>query len=155
MDHEQTPQATTSALQAPVAQSQTVEDNAFHPEHSIQMIVTPSPRDSSAVASTMGLLPTSTERPLLGTGPEGQSTFPHSQNNPYADPERVPPPPPPTRSRDGHAHASSNHGGLMSGVGLHLPRQNDSGIDWIVPMNEKDRVSLPFDTSDICLYVVL
>lgn len=130
MDHEQIQQATT---QIPVAQSQPVEGAAFRPE-SLQIPVTSS-EDSNGIARRDTRPETSSmERHLLSAPSEGYE-------NPLPEFERVPPPPP-ARSRDGHARRSSNRRGLMSA--LPTATRNGSGLDWIVPVNEKDHVSAMF-----------
>lgn len=132
MDHERTPQA-------PAAQSQTVEGTASHRER-VQIVI-PGPGDGNGVSGhdTTRSQTSSAEQHLLSAAPEGYPTHPRSNDNPYADFERIPPP---TRSRDGRARAPSNRQGALSTIGLPAGNRNNSGIDWIVPKDEKDHVSV-------------
>ncbi|KAG2748892.1 hypothetical protein P692DRAFT_20874310 [Suillus brevipes Sb2] len=74
-----------------------------------------------------------TEKPLLGNdSSEGHSPA-RDRNDPYADFEPVPQPPPATRSRDGHMMRGLSRRTVVSGQ---APASN-SGIGWIVPVDEK------------------
>ncbi|KAH0835621.1 hypothetical protein J3R83DRAFT_9369 [Lanmaoa asiatica] len=126
MDYERTPQATTPP--------QAVGGTVTEPEH-IQ-VRAPSSGENSGVAGRDTQPETSSTERLINAGSEGHPTPPHPNGNPYADFERTPVPPP-ARSRDGHARASSRRQHLISTTGLPVAPQNNSGIDWIVPMDEK------------------
>jgi hypothetical protein len=77
-----------------------------------------------------------TEKPLLGNdSSEGHSPA-RDRNDPYADFEPVPQPPPATRSRDGHMMRGLSRRTVVSGQ---APASN-SGIGWIVPVDEKPHV---------------
>ncbi|KAH7886614.1 hypothetical protein F5I97DRAFT_1019734 [Phlebopus sp. FC_14] len=72
------------------------------------------------------------EKPLLA-GSELHSTFPRSQENPYNFDSNVQiTPPPPARSRDGRYPGTARRATVLSQI-----PQNASGIDYIVPVEEK------------------
>ncbi|KAF9221124.1 hypothetical protein BS17DRAFT_738213, partial [Gyrodon lividus] len=100
-------------------------------------IITPDSGDSNGTSGRDTQLETTstTERHLLG-GSEGYPTLSRSQDNPYADFDRVLPPPP-ARSRDGHARGPSRRATVVSQAGLSQAGRGASGIDWIVPVEEK------------------
>jgi hypothetical protein len=131
MDHEQAPEA-------PAAQPQTVEDTTPHPEH-IQ-ILTPDSGESNVIAGRDTSRASSTYP--LNAASEGRPTLPRSPENPYADFEHVRVASP-ARSRDGRARVSFQRQTLVSN--LPVANQNDSGIDWIVPVEAKGDVSVMFN----------
>ncbi|KIK92525.1 hypothetical protein PAXRUDRAFT_34482 [Paxillus rubicundulus Ve08.2h10] len=101
-------------------------------------IITPESGDSNETSGrdTRGEgSSTAADRHLL-SGSEGYPTLPRSQDNPYLDFERVLPPPP-SRSRDSHARGLSRRTTAVSQSGLPQSGRNVSGIDWIVPVEEK------------------
>ncbi|KAF9221097.1 hypothetical protein BS17DRAFT_785902 [Gyrodon lividus] len=105
----------------------------FHSEHI--PIIAPDP-GNSANAGDLDAHPRSSSTPDRHPGAsEGFSTFPRSQDNPYADFDRVPGPPPPARSRDGQPRGLSRRA-----TGSPQAGPNTSGIDWIVPVEEKGHV---------------
>ena len=140
MDREQTLQ------NSPVAQPQ---DPASQPEQ-IQ-VLTPDSGESNGLTGRDARSQTPSTH-LRNPTSEGYLTHSRSHENPYADFERVPVPPPP-RGRDGHVRVSSRRQTLTSNGGLPTAPHNTSGIDWIVPMEEKGSVSVVcfLDVSDTYL----
>ena len=120
--------------QAAATQPQTVEDAASQLEQ-IQVLA-PGSGESTGVAGTSSTHP-------LNAAFEAHLTRSRFHENPYADFERVPVAPT-SRSRDGHVRVSSRLQTLPSNGGLPIPPQNTSGIDWIVPTDEKGGVSVVF-----------
>lgn len=123
MDHSQTPQS---------PQPQATED--ITPQH-IEVASPSSGENSGAVRDTRSQ---TSSVPILHATSEGHHT--RSHDNPYTDFERIPSPRP-TRSRDGHVRVSARR--QMSNADLPAP-QNTSGIDWIVPVENKNGVSVMF-----------
>ncbi|KAN0078160.1 hypothetical protein V8E55_010217 [Tylopilus felleus] len=117
MDHSQTPQS---------PQPQATED--ITPQH-IEVASPSSGGNSGAVRDTRSQ---TSSVPILHATSEGHHT--RSHDNPYTDFERIPSPRP-TRSRDGHVRVSARR--QMSNADLPAP-QNTSGIDWIVPVENKN-----------------
>ena len=109
-----------------------MHDTASQPEHG----------DSNGVGQDARTHTSSPDRPLLHATSEGHQTLSLSQDNPYADFERVPAPPPPARGREGHVRVASRR--RASASGLPAAPLNGSGIDWIVPVDEKGGVSAEF-----------
>ena len=132
MDHEQTQQASA-------AQSQTVENNATHPEHT--QVLTTGSGESNGVAGRDASQRSSTY--VLNAASEGHPTLPRSPESPSADFERVPVARP-ARSRNGQTRVSFQRQSLISNAGLPAASQNVSGIDWIVPVEPKGDVSVVF-----------
>ena len=127
MDHEQT-------SQAHAAQSQTIEGPAPQPEP-IQVLFPDSAESNgvagrytrSASSSTNLLHPTSEGHPAQSRSNENTTDLAS---------------PPSARNRDGHVRLSSRRQTLTSHTGL--PNRNASGIDWIVPVEEKPNVGIVF-----------
>ena len=133
MDHEKT-------LQAPAAQSQTIESPAPQPEP-IQVLF-PDSAESNGVAGRYTRSPSSSTN-LLHPTSEGHPAQSRSNEN-TTDLAS----PPSARNRDGHMRLSSCRHTWMAG----LPDQNASGLDWIVPVEEKLNVGIIFlVVREICL----
>ena len=134
MDHDQTPRA-------PAAQSQAVEDTAgSHPEHA--QILTPGSGESNG-AGGRDTRSQASSTYLINPTSEGHPTHSRSHDNPYADFERIPGAPS-ARSRDGNGRVSLPRKNLMSNGGFPVANQNVPGVDWIVPVEVKNDVSVVF-----------
>ncbi|KAF8840123.1 hypothetical protein BDN67DRAFT_930923 [Paxillus ammoniavirescens] len=129
--------ANVGTTEAHTPTTQPVPPEASTSQH--VQIITPDSGDSNETSDgrdTRGGGSSTADRHLL-SGSEGYPTLPRSQDNPYLDFERVPPPLQ-ARSRDSHTRGLSRRTTVVSQGGLPQPSRNASGIDWIVPVEEKE-----------------
>ena len=121
----------------PTARTPIISAPAPQPEHT-QGVSPDSGESNAGAARDTGSQSSSTN--LLHAPTEARPTPPRAPEGPYADFERVPAPPPPARSRDGHVRVSSR----LQTAASHLLHRNTSGLDWIVPVDDKGHVSTIF-----------